>query len=192
MSATMTNGRPRKQLSEQLDRLDLILDCLADGLNQAVADAAREGTRLAVKDAILEILTNPELRAAVRAAGGDITPQPVRPNLWARLKAKAAAAKALVVAAVTPVVAVVADRGRAAVDAVVASARAVATTWHLRKLLLVGLGAGAATAAVAYLAPHALAAAAAGVGGAVTAVGVQVAARVRRSVQSLGLSWVAG
>ena len=65
MSATTTtNGRPqRKQLADQLDRLDAILDCLADGLNQAVADAAREGTRLAVKDAIVEIMTNPDLRA---------------------------------------------------------------------------------------------------------------------------------
>jgi hypothetical protein len=57
MSATTTNGKPRKQLSDQLDRLDGIIDALADGLNQAVIDAAREGTRLAVKDAIVEIMT---------------------------------------------------------------------------------------------------------------------------------------
>ena len=65
MSATDTmNGKPqRKQLADQLDRLDGIIDALAAGLNQAVADAAREGTRLAVKDAIVEIMTNPELRA---------------------------------------------------------------------------------------------------------------------------------
>ena len=66
MTETTTNGRPkRKQLSEQLDRLDGIIDVLAEGLNKAVADAAREGTRLAVKDAILEILTNPELRSLI-------------------------------------------------------------------------------------------------------------------------------
>ena len=191
MSATMTNGRPRKQLSEQLDRLDLILDCLADGLNQAVADAAREGTRLAVKDAILEILTNPELRAAVRDAAPPPA-APAGPNFWARLKAAAAAAKAAVVAAVAPVVAAVTDQCRATVNSIATAARAVATTWHLRKLLLVGLGAGAATAVVAYLAPHALSAAAAGVGAAVTAVAVQVAAQVRRSARTLGLSWVTG
>lgn len=68
-----TNGRPRrKQLSDQLDRLDTIIDALAEGLNKAVADAAREGTRLAVKDAILEILANPELRSLIAA--------PVAPN----------------------------------------------------------------------------------------------------------------
>lgn len=63
------NGRPkRKQLSEQLDRLDGIIDALAEGLNKAVADAAREGTRLAVKDAILEIISNPELRALLASS----------------------------------------------------------------------------------------------------------------------------
>ena len=69
MSSPMTNGKPqRKQLADQLDRLDAILDCLAGGLNEAVADAAREGTRLAVKDAIIEILTNPDLRELVHRA----------------------------------------------------------------------------------------------------------------------------
>src|SRR5438105_5768552 len=64
--ATVPNHKPpRKQLSDQLDRLDGIIDALAEGLNGAVADAAREGTRLAVKDAIVEILSNPELRALI-------------------------------------------------------------------------------------------------------------------------------
>jgi hypothetical protein len=50
---TTDNDKPRrKQLSDQLDRLDGILDALGEGLNEAVTDAAREGTRLAVKDAI--------------------------------------------------------------------------------------------------------------------------------------------
>jgi hypothetical protein len=80
MSTTLLNGvahgRPhpqRKQLSDQLDRFDEILDGLADGLNEAIADAAREGARLAVKDVIVEILTNPDLRDAIHAIG----PRPV-------------------------------------------------------------------------------------------------------------------
>ncbi|MCE9561844.1 MAG: hypothetical protein K8U57_07300 [Planctomycetes bacterium] len=58
MSATSTlNGKPqRKQLGDQLDRLDSIIDALAEGLPGAVADACRDGARLAVKDAIIEIL----------------------------------------------------------------------------------------------------------------------------------------
>ena len=52
MTMTASNHKlPRKQLADQLDRLDGILDALSEGLNGAVADAAREGTRLAVKDA---------------------------------------------------------------------------------------------------------------------------------------------
>ena len=67
-TATLTNGTARrKQLSDQLDRLDTIIDALADGLPGAVADAAREGTRQAVKDAVVEILTNPELRHLLHA-----------------------------------------------------------------------------------------------------------------------------
>ncbi len=68
-AATIANDKPtRKQLSDQLDRLDSILDALSDGLNGAVADAAREGTRLAVKDAIVEIMTDPTLRAKLHQA----------------------------------------------------------------------------------------------------------------------------
>ena len=48
MSApTVTNGKPRKQLSDQLDRLDSIIDALAEGLPGAVTDACREGARAA-------------------------------------------------------------------------------------------------------------------------------------------------
>lgn len=44
-------GRPqRKQLSDQLDRLDGIIDCLADGLNEAVAGAVRDGTQAVRRD----------------------------------------------------------------------------------------------------------------------------------------------
>ena len=39
-TATMTNDKPRKQLSDQLDRLDGILDALSEGLTGSVTDAA--------------------------------------------------------------------------------------------------------------------------------------------------------
>src|SRR6187455_2591403 len=95
-TTTMTNGKPRKQLADQLDRLDAIIDALAEGLNGAVADACREGTRLAVKDAIVEILTNPELRAMLvpqtlpvpAPKTPDTPPEPKKPGLWTRIKAK--------------------------------------------------------------------------------------------------------
>jgi hypothetical protein len=104
MSATSTiaNGRPqRKLLSEELDRLDSIIDSLAEGLPEAVAAAAREGTRAAVQGAILEILSNPELRALLQnstpAAPAPSEPVATGPSLWTRIKMKLAAAKAVIV-----------------------------------------------------------------------------------------------
>ncbi|MFO0938652.1 MAG: hypothetical protein U0798_19290 [Gemmataceae bacterium] len=113
MSATMSlNGHPRKQLSDQLDRLDGILDVLGEGLNSAVADAMKNGTRVAVKEALVEILTNGEFLAAIRgmlptptvestspAPGNPEFGQGHRPiavasgpGFWNRVKAKLAAA----------------------------------------------------------------------------------------------------
>src|SRR5262245_39325280 len=67
---TTINGRQRKSLAEQIDRLDSILDGLAEALNGAVADAVKEAVGLAVQEAVrgvlAEVLTNPDLLAALR------------------------------------------------------------------------------------------------------------------------------
>ena len=98
MTATM-NGKPRKQLSDelsrleaQLDRHDTILDALSEGLTGAVKDAATDGTRLAVKDAVVEILTDPALRAALHAASAPPARAEGGRSAWDRLKAKVRAA----------------------------------------------------------------------------------------------------
>src|SRR6516225_8170299 len=68
MTTTMTNtdGRTRKSLAEQIDRLDAILDGLGDALNEAVAAAVSEAAGRAIKEAVqavlAEVLTNPALR----------------------------------------------------------------------------------------------------------------------------------
>jgi hypothetical protein len=66
MTTTTTNGRTRKSLAEQIDRLDAILDGLADALNEAVADAVKDAVTAAVQEAVhaavVEVLTNAELR----------------------------------------------------------------------------------------------------------------------------------
>jgi hypothetical protein len=87
MSATMTNSRPeRKQLSDQLDRLDSILDGLADALNESVREASRAGVREAVKEAVVELLTSADLRTALHQASTlEVEPKPSR---WNRLKEK--------------------------------------------------------------------------------------------------------
>src|SRR5262245_33945961 len=79
MTATMTgpaaNGRQQKTLSHQLDRLDAILDGLAEALNESVAAAVRDAVAAAVREAVevalKEVLSRPELlRAALAAHGG--------------------------------------------------------------------------------------------------------------------------
>jgi hypothetical protein len=67
---TNTINRPRKNLADQINRLDSILDGLSDNLNEAVASAVQQAVTAAVKEAvttgvtqaIVEVLTNPELQ----------------------------------------------------------------------------------------------------------------------------------
>lgn len=179
--ATLANGRPqRKQLSEQLDRLDSIIDGLCDGLPEAIAAAAREGTRSAVKDAILEVLTNPELRGMIQTfapapATAPVTPliatEPPQPSLWSRIKAKSAATRAAVV-----------ERYRAVKDAVTTTTHALSTLMPLRRMVLVAFGVGLVVTLLGFAAPAGVAAVLAGIGGVVTAGVAQVASWFRRSL----------
>src|SRR4051794_28486269 len=78
---TNSNGQERKTLASQLDRLDVILDTLGAGLNEAVASAVqeavetavREGVHQGVRGALAEILTNPEVLTVLRTA---LAPEP--------------------------------------------------------------------------------------------------------------------
>jgi len=60
------NGKaPRKTLADQLDRLDAIIDALAAGLNETVADVVRQAVTAAVQQALEGLaqaaLSNPDL-----------------------------------------------------------------------------------------------------------------------------------
>src|SRR5262245_36923134 len=79
-STMMANGKLRKSLAEEIDRLHSILDGLSEALNEAVATAVKEAVGVAVKEAvqqtlqavIAEVLTNTELLQTVR---GLVAPQ---------------------------------------------------------------------------------------------------------------------
>lgn len=188
MSATATtNGRPRKQLSEQLDRMDSIVDALAEALPEAVTDAVREGARQAVREVLAEVLTNPDLRALISGVtAARVAPPPpptapdeyapATPGVWTRTKARLAAVRAAAV-----------ERFHVAAAKVTVATRTVAALMPVRKILAVGASVGVVVGVVAYLCPHALSAAIGGVGAACTAVGVQVGTWVRRSAGALGL-----
>ena len=196
MTATAcTNGKPqRKQLADQLDRLDAIIDALAEGLNGAVADACREGTRLAVKDAIVEILTNPELRAmlvphaaAPAAKTADAPPEPKKPGLWSRLKTKVAAAKNAAVTFAVKVKTAVAAKVAAVTATVAALGAAAGETLPVRRALTVALGVGLLVALACYQMPEAASASVAGIGAAATTVFAQAGAWFRRAGRRVGL-----
>ena len=75
-NAAVADGRARrKTLSDQLDRLDGIIDDLSEGLNQAVAHVVQQAVTTAVKQAVEGLMqaavANPDL---VRALADRLTP----------------------------------------------------------------------------------------------------------------------
>lgn len=188
---TVSNSKPpRKQLSDQIDRLDGILDALSEGLNGAVADAAREGTRQAVKDAIIEIMTDPTLRARLHeSTAPEPAPQPpAKPGFWSQLKARAAQAVNTVGQTASQLVDGAARGGRSISAAAAEGVRAVRGLGSLKNLALVGVGVGLALGVTTFLAPHAVAAAVAAVSGAVAAAAVQVGVWTRRAFRTFRLA----
>ena len=183
MTATAsTNGKPRrKQLSDQLDRMDVIIDALAEALPEAVADACREGARQAVRDAVVEILTSPDLRGLIAGTtivtAAPVTPDagPPRPGPWTRFRA--GCARARTAAAV---------RCREAATGLVTVALAVSAVVPVKQAVLVGAAVGLAVGLAAYACPHGLTAALAGAGGACTAVAVQAGRRAYRAIRAAG------
>jgi hypothetical protein len=198
MSATtsVTNGKPqRKQLADQLDRLDAILDAVAEGLPGAVTDACREGARAAVKDAIIEIVTNPELRALLGSASAPVVPtpapepepEPKEPGLWSRLKAKLAAARDAVTGATTKTKEAVTARCRAARDTVATLGQAAGEALPWKRMLLVSAGVGLTVGVACLVVPPTVAAGVGAVSATATAVAVQAGNWLKRAGRRFGL-----
>src|SRR5262249_46273984 len=85
-NAAVADGRPRrKTLSDQLDRLDGIIDDLSEGLNQAVAHVVQQSVTTAVKQAVEGLLeaavSNPDLvRALADRLGSPAPDDPAVPT----------------------------------------------------------------------------------------------------------------
>jgi hypothetical protein len=191
MSVThATNGRPqRKQLADQLDRLDALLDGLSEGLMGAITDSVRDGTRLAVKDAIVEILTDPALRAKLTQAAGApaAAPAPVAspPGFWERMKNGAVNA----VTSVGRKLAGLWRKSQQVAEVVVEKVRN--PMWILRwigdlkRLVTIAAATALIVATVSFLAPHVVSAALSGIAGGVAAVAVQASRWTRRAIDAL-------
>jgi len=193
------NGRPqRKQLGDQLDRLDSIIDTLAEGLPGAVADACRDGARAALKDAIIEILSNPELRALLVPQHPHIPAPPITPpepfpapepklSLWTRLKMKLAALRDSFVGASTKAKETVKAKFEATKDAVVAVGKATGENLPVKQISLVALGVGVVVGAACLVVPHTMAATVSGVTAAVVAVAAQTGRWLAKAARRFGL-----
>ena len=68
MTQMTTNGRPRKQLAEQIDRLELTVSNLGDGLRDSVREATTQAVREAVGELVAEVVTSPDVAALFRNA----------------------------------------------------------------------------------------------------------------------------
>jgi hypothetical protein len=159
---TKVNGSaPRKQLSEQLDRLDNIIDALDEGLKGAVADAVREAVAVAVQEAVQavvrELLSNPEVLRAVAGAAqpqqsttSQLPTQQALPGqgLLSGVRNSVRRAWSTAVAALTFVAAWALSAGPSVIDWV---SRANQFVWRHRVVagasLAVGLAVGAASSA---------------------------------------------
>jgi hypothetical protein len=166
MSTTNVNGRVRKSLAEQIDRLDQILDGLADGLNEAVAMVVKEAVSVAVKESVkavlTEVLTNPDILEKVRGVATPVVP-PVNNAPEPRLRGRLAClggwlakqARSAYQAASNLL-----NRGRAACSKLYMKARSACTSsWgcvrilrRLRVQLLTAVGVGVAAGTAAFLA----------------------------------------
>jgi hypothetical protein len=172
-TTTNTNGRTmRKSLADQIDRLDGILDGLANALNESVAQAVRDvitqAVTEAVQAAVTEVLSSPELlRAALaRHEPPEAIPVPApapepRPTLTEKIKA--AAGKAC--EKVKEVAAQVKEKARQAASLACAAGKNVGqaaqsmpatlsalgkAAWALRRPCLVAVGVGVLCGAACY------------------------------------------
>jgi hypothetical protein len=187
-AATISNAKaPRKQLSDQLDRLDSILDGLGEGLNGAVAEATREGTRSAVRDAIVEILTDATLRTKLHQATAPETPaEPVdvdeKTGLWNRLKSYTKQTTESVSRMVSSAVTAAKDKASALGQK---ASEAVQSIRDLGTLKTTVLAVALTVAVVSYVAPHSASAAISGISSALAVVALRFGvwlARTRRTL----------
>ena len=187
MNSTVPNHKPqRKQLSEQLDRFERILDGLSEGLNDAITDAARAGTRMAVKDAVIEILTDTELRGKFRemvGAAPESGPAPATPRIgfWSWLKNGFVRIGQALGIVRTKVTEATASGVRRISESLAPSISTVRILGSVKRLLVVGLSAGGILAVLSYLMPHIMSATHSGDTGAVAAMTVQLGVWARRT-----------
>jgi hypothetical protein len=184
-TTTVTNGRARKSLAEQIDRLDSILDGLSEALQGAVSEAVTQAVGLAVKEAVkcvlAEVLTSPEFLERLRQVASS-NPTPVMtgqrgPSLFRRYLGRA---YSWALARLGDMRQAVADAASFIGRSISRAGRYVQALLPFRRQLLLSAAVGTLVGIAAYHSTPMLAAAAAWMGGFATALTVQAAVLLRR------------
>jgi hypothetical protein len=215
MATTTLNAGARKTLASQLDRLDTILDGLADNLNEAVAMAAAESMKevvnVAVQEAVhaalVEVLSNAELRKRL-ANPADARPTTLRlvrscwawisstaKGIWGKIVAVSLTAGNRLKTMGGPLVAAAGVKARQAGKEIARRARggwmlmmALATLGRrFRTQLLVAAGIGVLVGVVCYFAGREVASVGCGLAGFVGTLASGAMTRLRQI-----LPWLAG
>jgi hypothetical protein len=165
-TATTTNGKLRKSLSEQIDRLDAILDGLSAALNESVAGAVQEAVGLAVREAVqavlTEVLANPTVLALLNGGSS-------QPSVGDRVRVACCFVATKVRSAVYGCKSLCGRVGRMFTGVV----KRLAVVRHCKAQLLTALGVGCAAGTAVYFAGPWLAVAAGGFGGFAVTAAVQ-------------------
>ena len=176
------NGRrdSRPSLSQQIDRLNLILDGLSEAIPATVADSVRESVAAAVGEAVratvLEIVANPEIVTQFRHAPAPAEPAKKPQSLTGRVGAFVGGAWRRLTNRCKAAGEVVAGTARKVGDAV----DKVDRVWSLRTPVAIALGVGTMFGlAVAFSSPW-LSGILSGVSAAAATLGAQFAAFTRR------------
>ena len=203
MSITMNptaNGRiPRKNLSDQLDRLDRILDgldgALAGAITEAVKDAVSTSVAEAVRVTLIEIVTNPDVIALFRGgipaapqATSESNPKvPSRVTLVDRIRQGISTAWKWSLTKVKAVGQAITSRARNIRAGVVGGVRKINMIWRLKRPLLIALGVGSVMGTVAYASSPWMAAVLSGIAATGATLGAQLALWTRRLFASFSM-----
>ena len=188
MTTTTLDNGVRKTLASQIDRLDSILDGLAENLNQAVADSVKGAVTVAVQEAVhaalVEILSNAEVRRRLSVQPPVLVRLAEKArSCWSWLAGTAKAVWSKVIATATAA----GDKVRQAPQRVVRCAR---TGWMLmttlaslakrfRTQLLVALAVGVLVGVVCYVAGREVASAVCGLAAFAGSLAAEVGSRLR-------------